>query len=155
MLFRHTDIMSEPGGIEMVINDLLEKRGLTKYRLAVQTGIPHATLNDICSGKTKLEKCSAETVYKLAKTLDVPMEILTEGGMRQTERERAYEYGLPDYLQHDLDAYKEGVRNHSSLLDCLWGELYGSINMAAISDGVITSEHADYLRQKFLYGANV
>lgn len=155
MLFRHTDIMSEPGGIEMVINDLLEKRGLTKYRLAVQAGIPHATLNDICSGKTKLEKCSAETVYKLAKTLDVPMEILTEGGMRQTERERAYEYGLPDYLQHDLDAYKEGVRNHSSLLDCLWGELYGSINMAAISDGVITSEHADYLRQKFLYGANV
>lgn len=155
MLFRHTDIMSEPGGIEMVINDLLEKRGLTKYRLAVQAGIPHATLNDICSGKTKLEKCSAETVYKLAKTLDVPMEILTEGGMRQTERERAYEYGLPDYLQHDLDAYKEGVRNHSSLLDCLWGELYGSINMAAISDGVITLEHADYLRQKFLYGANV
>lgn len=155
MLFRHTDIMSEPGGIEMVINDLLEKRGLTKYRLAVQAGIPHATLNDICSGKTKLEKCSAETVYKLAKTLDVPMEILTEGGMRQTERERAYEYGLPDYLQHDLDAYKEGVRNHSSLLDCLWGELYGSINMAAISDGVITPEHADYLRQIFLYGANV
>lgn len=155
MLFRHTDIMSEPGGIEMVINDLLEKRGLTKYRLAVQTGIPHATLNDICSGKTKLEKCSAETVYKLAKTLDVPMEILTEGGMRQTERERAYEYGLPDYLQQDLDAYKEGVRNHSSLLDCLWGKLYGSINMAAISDGVITPEHADYLRQIFLYGANV
>ena len=139
----------------MIIDDLLEKRGMTKYRLAVQASIPHATLNDICSGKTKLEKCSAETVYKLAKTLDVPMEILTEGGIRQTEREHAYEYGLPDYLQHDLDAYKEGVRNHSGLLDCLWGELYGSINMAAISDGVITPEHADYLRQKFLYGASV
>ena len=139
----------------MIIDDLLEKRGMTKYRLAVQASIPHATLNDICSGKTKLEKCSAETVYKLAKTLDVPMEILTESGIRQTERERAYEYGLPDYLQHDLDAYKEGVRNHSGLLDCLWGELYGSINMAAISDGVITPEHADYLRQKFLYGASV
>ena len=87
----------------MIIDDLLEKRGMTKYRLAVQASIPHATLNDICSGKTKLEKCSAETVYKLAKTLDVPMEILTEGGIRQTERERAYEYGLPDYLQHDLE----------------------------------------------------
>lgn len=67
-------------------------------------------------------------------------------------RERSYEYGLPDYLQHDLDAYKEGLRNGSSLLDCLWGELYGSINMAEISDGVITAEHADYLRQKFLWG---
>ena len=50
------------------------------------------------------------------------------------ERERSYEYGLPSYLQHDLDAYKKGLEEKSSLLDCLWGELYGSINMAAISD---------------------
>ena len=139
----------------MIIDDLLKKRSMTRYRLAVQAGIPHATLSDICSGKTKLEKCSAETVYRIAKVLDVPMEILTEGGIRQTERERAYEYGLPEYLQHDLDAYKDGLRTHSSLLDCLWGELYGSINMAAISDGVITSEHADYLRKKYLFGGSV
>ena len=136
----------------MIIDDLLRKRNMTKYRLAVQAGIPHATLNDICSGKTNLGKCTAETVYKLSKALDVPMELLTEDGIRQAEREQAYEYGLPGYLQHDLDAYKEGLRTHSSLLDCLWGELYGSINIAAISDGVITPEHADYLRKKFLYG---
>lgn len=139
----------------MIIEDLLAKRDMTKYRLAVKAGIPHATLNDICSGKTRLEKCSAETVYKLAKALNVSMELLTEGGIHQAERERAYEYGLPDYLQHDLDAYKDGLKTHSSLLDCLWGELYGSINMAEISDSVITSEHADYLRKKYLYGANV
>ena len=65
-----------------------------------------------------------------------------------------YEHGLPDYLQHDLDAYKEGLRTHSSLLDCLSGELYGSINMAVISDGIITTEHADYLRKKYLFGYN-
>ena len=136
----------------MMIEDLLVKRQMTKYRLAVLSGVPHATLNDICSGKTKLEKCSAETVYKLAKTLNVPMELFTEEGIHQSQREQAYEYGLPEYLQHDLDAYKEGLKNHSSLLDCLWGELYGSINMAQISDGVITPEHADYLRKKFLFG---
>lgn len=136
----------------MMIEDLLVKRQMTKYRLAVLSGVPHATLNDICSGKTKLEKCSAETVYKLAKTLSVPMELLTEEGIHQSQREQAYEYGLPEYLQHDLDAYKEGLKNHSSLLDCLWGELYGSINMAQITDGVITPEHADYLRKKFLFG---
>ena len=139
----------------MVIEDMLKRRGMTKYRLAVEAGIPHATLNDICSGKTKLEKCSAETVYRLAKSLGIPMELLTEEGIRLSERERAYEYGLPDYLQHDLDAYKEGFRTHSGLLDCLWGELYGSINMAAVSDGVITPEHADYLRKKYLYGEKV
>lgn len=137
----------------MILDDLLAKRNITKYRLAVQAGIPHATLNDICSGKTKLKKCSAETVYKLAKVLNVSMELLTEGGILQAEREKAFEYGLPEYLQHDLDAYKDGLKNHSSLMDCLWGELYGSINMAEISEGIITAEHADYLRKKFLYGA--
>ena len=135
----------------MVIDTLLEKRHMTKYRLAVEAGIPHATLNDICSGKTKLEKCSAETVYKLAKVLGVSMEPLTESGIRAAERERTYEHGLPNYLQHDLDAYKEGLKTKSSILDCLWGELYGSINLAEISEGVITPEHAEYLRKKYLW----
>jgi len=136
----------------MVIDDLLRKRNMTKYRLAVLAGIPHATLSDICSGKTKLEKCSAETVYRLAKALGISMELLTESGIRQAERERSYEYGLPDYLQHDLDAYKDGLKAKSDLLDCLWGELYGSINMAEISDGLISQEHADHLRHKYLWG---
>ena len=136
----------------MIIEDLLKKRGMTKYKLAVTAGIPHATLSELCSGKTKLEKCSAETVYKLAKALGISMELLTESGIRQTEIEKSYEYGLPEYLQHDLDAYKEGLKNHSNLLDCLWGELYDSINLALINDGVISPEHADYLRQKYLFG---
>lgn len=139
----------------MIIEELLADRNMTKYRLAVQAGIPHATLNDICSGKTRLEKCSAETVYKLSRTLGVSMEVLTEDGIRQAEREHAYEYGLPDYLQHDLDAYKNGLKMQSGLMDCLWGELYGSINMAEISEGSITPEHADYLRKKYLYGVRV
>ena len=61
------------------------------------------------------------------------------------------ETGLPEYFQHDLDAFKEGMENGSSLMDCLWGELYGSINMAEISEGGITAEHADYQRQKYLW----
>ena len=154
-LFRHTDIISVEVYPNMIINELLHKHQMTKYRLAMQAKIPHATLNDICCGKTKIEKCSAETLYKLAKALQVPMELLIEDGIRRTERTRAYEYGLPEYLQHDLDAYKQGLRTHSSLLDCFWGELYGSINIAEINDGVITPEHADYLRQKYLYGGEI
>lgn len=79
------------------------------------------------------------------------METLTESGLRSADRERTFEYGLPNYLQQDLDAYKEGLRNGSDILDCLWGELYGSINLAEISEGVITPEQADYLRQKYLW----
>jgi len=80
------------------------------------------------------------------------MEILNEAEARQAARERSYEYNLPEYLQHDLDAYKDGIKNGSKLMDCLWGELYGSINIAEISDQTITPEHADYLRQKYLWG---
>ena len=68
------------------------------------------------------------------------------------ERKRAWEAGLPEYLQRDLDAYKKGLVENSTLLDCLWGELYGSINGAEIDDGAITHEHAQYLRDKYLWG---
>ncbi len=68
------------------------------------------------------------------------------------ESELAFEQGLPPYLQQDLDAYKEALIHGSSLLDCLWCELYGSINAAEITDGAITHDHAQYLRKKFLWG---
>lgn len=95
----------------------------------------------------------------IAKALNVSMEMLIEGAMAdkrknkefQEMREESYEHGLPEYLQNDLDAYKEALKQGSSILDCLWGELYGSINIAEINDGIITSEHADYLRKKYLW----
>ena len=135
----------------MLINKLLDRKGMTKYKLAQLSGVPYSTLNDICSGKSKITKCSAETIYQIAKSLDVTVELLIEDAIRTEKREGAYEYGLPRYLQHDLDAYKDGLKNGSNLIDCLWGELYGSINIAEINDGAITPEHADYLRQKFLW----
>jgi len=63
----------------------------------------------------------------------------------------AWEVGLPPYLQHDLDAYIQGRRDNSTLLDCLWCELYGSINGAEIDDQLISHEQAQYLRDKFLW----
>lgn len=127
---------------------------MTKYRLAKLSGVPHTTLNDICNGRTRIEKCSVETIYKLAQVLSVSMEYLIESSFELRDsasvRECSFEYGLPEYLQYDLDAYKEALVNGSTLMDCLWGELYGSINIAEISEGVITHEHAEYLRDKYL-----
>lgn len=145
--------------MNMNINEILKQTGMTKYRLSKLSGVPHATLNDLCSGKSRIEKCSAETVYKLSKTLHISMEVLIEESISrnnetktvQIVREESYEYGLPEYLQYDLDAYKEALKKGSSVLDCLWGELYGSINIAEINDGIITPEHAEYLRRKYLW----
>ena len=62
----------------MTINDLLESKKITQYRLAKDSGIAHTTINDICSGKAQLEKCSAETIYRISKVLGVSMESLIE-----------------------------------------------------------------------------
>lgn len=151
ILFRFSDIIIVV--IIMTVNEILIEKGMTKYRLAKLSGIPNATLSELCSGKTNIKKCTADTVYKIAKVLEVPMESLLEESKKESVRneyEKSYEYGLPGYLQHDLDAFKEGLKNNSSLMDCLWCELYGSINSALIDDNAITEEHAEYLRNKYL-----
>ena len=70
--------------------------------------------------------------------------------LSRAERERLYEHGLPVYLQHDLDAFKDGLENGSTLMDCLWCELYGSINSAQWS-GEITQAQANCLRELYLF----
>ena len=62
----------------MIIKELLKEKNMSVYRLAKESGIPYTTVNDICSGRAQLEKCSAETVYKIADTLNVSMEELLE-----------------------------------------------------------------------------
>lgn len=134
----------------MRIIEVLEKKNMTQYRLAKLSGVSNATLSEIINGKTKIEKCSGETLYKISRVLGVSIESLIENDIEKSAIERSWEHGLPQYLQDDLDAYKKGLKEKSSLLDCLWGELYGSINWAEISEGSITSEHAQYLRDKYL-----
>lgn len=70
---------------------------------------------------------------------------------RKTEDKEYPETGLPKSLQHSLDEFIQGEKDQVSHMDCLWGELYGSIN-ACQWDGRITKEHADYLRAKYLFG---
>ena len=65
----------------MYLNDLLNEKKMSKYRLAKKSGIPQTTIVDICSRKARIEKCSADTIYKIAKALDVSMESLIEQEM--------------------------------------------------------------------------
>lgn len=62
----------------MIINELIKSKQITKYRLAKDSGIAYTTINDICSGKAQLEKCSAETIYRISKALGVSMESIIE-----------------------------------------------------------------------------
>jgi transcriptional regulator with XRE-family HTH domain len=72
----------------MQINELLTERGITRYRLSKESGVPHSTLKDICLGKAKIESCSGETLFRLARTLGVSMETLIADAV---ERRPAFE----------------------------------------------------------------
>lgn len=142
----------------MTINELIQEKRLSRYRLSKISGVPWATLSDLCSGKTKLKRCSAATLSKLSKALEISMEELllleAENSMDEDGRpkdKRYLEKGLPESLQHSLDEYIQGEKEQVTHMDCLWGELYGSIN-ACQWGGRITKEQADYLRDKYLFG---
>ena len=62
----------------MELNEILKQKDLTKYALSKISGIPFSTISDISTGKSKIEKCSAETVYKLAQALNVTLEDLLD-----------------------------------------------------------------------------
>lgn len=65
----------------MYIRELLEQKNMSRYRLSKESGVAQATIADIVSGKARIEKCSADTLYRIAKTLGVTMESLIEEEM--------------------------------------------------------------------------
>ena len=143
----------------MTMNTLLAQQNISRYQLSKSSGIPWATLADICSGKTKLERCNGATLQKLARALHISIEELLSlenadprGGL---PKDNSYlEADLPQSLQLAIKEYVEGASSGSSLLDCLWDELYGTIN-AHQYGGRITKEQADYLRGKYLFEGEV
>lgn len=75
----------------MFLNDVMKAKNYSQYRLSKESGIAQATISDICSRKARIEKCSADTLYKIAKALGVSMESLIEPEMQVQEHRSSFE----------------------------------------------------------------
>lgn len=62
----------------MTLQELLDKKNITRYHLSKISGIPKTTIVDICSGKSSIEKCSAKTIQLIAIALNCSMEEIME-----------------------------------------------------------------------------
>ncbi|MGB4439502.1 MAG: helix-turn-helix transcriptional regulator [Sedimentibacter sp.] len=141
----------------MTIQQLLSDMQMSRYRLSKISGIPWATLADIYSGKTHLERCGAGTLSKLSKALGLSIEELlaleTEAekdtASGKPNKKNYLETGLSKSVQKAIKDYLQGEKEQALYLDCLWNELYGAIN-ADLWAGLITEEQASYLRVKYL-----
>lgn len=143
--------------MHMTLQQVLREKHLSCYQLSKLSGIPWATLADICSGKMSLAKCNAGTLLKLSAALEIPMEQLLTLTVEKPlasdgkPKDRSYlEKDLPASLQRAIAEYLQGERDRVTHLDCLWDNLYGTIN-AHQWGGAITQEQADYLRNQYLY----
>jgi plasmid maintenance system antidote protein VapI len=141
----------------MTIQQLLKDMQMSRYRLSKTCGIPWATLADIYSGKTNLNRCGAGTLSKLSKVLGLSIEELLALEIEPEKTTatgkpniRTYlETGLSESVQKAIEGYLQGEKEQVLYLDCLWNELYGAIN-ADLWAGLITEEQASYLRVKYL-----
>lgn len=61
------------------------------------------------------------------------------------------EIGLPSFLENDIKALKEGIKNNVSYVDCLVNEVQGSVNSSWV-DGLISDKQKDYLYEKYILG---
>ena len=60
----------------MYLQTILDQKNITRYYLSKISGVPKTTIIDICSGKSSLDRCTAKTVYQIAKALGCTMEDL-------------------------------------------------------------------------------
>lgn len=156
--------MDERGAsVSVEMQRLLGEKALTKYKLSQISGVPKTTIMDICSGKSKLEQCSARTVYLLAKALGCSMESLLDiadcnsgyHGETGLPKDPGYfECGLSNDLKTSIWRMEESWEIENSggkdyHWDIAWCELNADINAAEVNQE-ITSEQAWYLREKYL-----
>jgi transcriptional regulator with XRE-family HTH domain len=85
----------------MIIDELLKKQKMSRYRLSKESGVAMTTITDICNGKADLEKCASGTLYKIAKVLGVTVDSLLENNKEKS----------PDY-RCNFETFRSNTRHH-------------------------------------------
>ena len=61
----------------MTFKQLLESKNITSYKLAKETGIPYATINDVVNAKTNINNVSLKHALAIADYLEIDIRSLT------------------------------------------------------------------------------
>ena len=145
----------------MNLQTMLTEKQMTMYRLSKVSGVAKTTVIDICSGKSSIGGCNADTVLRLSRALGCTMEELMQIDNADYDRttgkpkDNSYlEKGLPEYLLKSLSAminvWKiEDSGKRDLHFDIHWCDLNADINSAE-TEQEISSEQAWYLRRKYL-----
>ena len=59
-----------------MLKDYLAERHVSMYSLAVRSGVPYSTVNDLANGRIEVENCRAGVLKKIADALSITMDDL-------------------------------------------------------------------------------
>ena len=62
----------------MLLPIILEEKNMSVYQCSQISGIPYTTLLELVRGKSVIEKCAGETIFRLASALNMSMDELYE-----------------------------------------------------------------------------
>ncbi len=145
----------------MNFQTILTEKKMTMYRLSKVSGVAKTTVIDICSGKSSIGACNADTVLRLSRALGCTMEELMQIDNADYDKNTGkpkddsyLEKGLPEYLSKSLSAMIEAWKIEDSgkrdlHFDIYWCDLNADINSAE-TEQEISMEQAWYLRRKYL-----
>ena len=145
----------------MNLQTMLSEKQMTMYRLSKISGVAKTTVIDICSGKSAIGGCNADTVLRLSRALGCTMEELMridnadyDINTGKPKDDSYLEKGLPKFLKKSLVAMINTWKIEDSgkrdlHFDIHWCELNADINSAE-TEQEISSEQAWYLRRKYL-----
>lgn len=133
----------------MNLKDILNKKGLTVYRLSKETGVPQATLFNIFNGQSDIKECRVKHVAKIAECLGLTIEEVLK--LDPIPYNSFFEHNLTGSLKDSIELLKTKNKKGSRYYDCYWCQANSDINVHEI-EGIITHEQADYLRHKYLWG---
>lgn len=89
----------------MNMNNLLEQKNMTKYKLSKTSGVPFTTISEITTCKSKIKNCTGDTLYRLAKALDVTIEDLLADSMEYRQNFETYKSNVCHQVKNmgDID----------------------------------------------------
>lgn len=118
-----------------IIQNLMDSKGWTKYRLAKEAGLGQSTVHEIMSGKKKSP--NAKTLQKLATALGVTVDTFFNDDSNPNEskanKERDYSLTIKEQENIDKEAQKildDMTLSFSKNKDILTEEDYFAIEMA-------------------------
>ena len=128
----------------MIIDEYLQKNNISKYRFSKMCGLPYGTLNDICTGKTDILKCTGGTLLKIASIVGCKVDDLLNESLNSSydldKIKKAVTPIAEKYKLQGLYVFGSYARNEATddsdidiLIDREGSDIHGIFGMSAIA----------------------